>query len=101
LSVLKECLREVKVHGYATDAEEHHLGSECVAAPIFDLHHQVIAAVSVSIPSVRMTGSRPSHIIRNLTDTARMISEQFGWRDQTGSGRKEKIEPLELQRRAG
>jgi IclR family transcriptional regulator, KDG regulon repressor len=101
LPALKECLREVKVRGYATDAEEHHLGSECVAAPIFDLHHQVIAAVSVSIPSVRMTGSRPSHIIRNLTETARMISEQFGWRDQTNSGRKEAIVTLELKRRAG
>jgi IclR family transcriptional regulator, KDG regulon repressor len=101
LPVLKECLREVKMRGYATDAEEHHLGSECVAAPIFDLHHQVIAAVSVSIPSVRMTGSRPSHIIRNLTETARMISEQFGWRDQISSGKKEEIEALELQRRAG
>jgi IclR family KDG regulon transcriptional repressor len=101
LPALKECLREVKVRGYATDAEEHHLGSECVAAPIFDLHHQVIAAVSVSIPSVRMTGSRPSHIIRNLTETARTISEQFGWRDQTNSGRKEAIVTLELKRRAG
>jgi IclR family transcriptional regulator, KDG regulon repressor len=89
------------MRGYATDAEEHHLGSECVAAPIFDLHHQVIAAVSVSIPSVRMTGSRPSHIIRNLTETARMISEQFGWRDQISSGKKDEIEALELQRRAG
>jgi IclR family KDG regulon transcriptional repressor len=101
LPVLKECLREVKMRGYATDAEEHHLGSECIAAPIFDLHHQVIAAISVSIPSVRMTGSRPSHIIRNLTETARVISEQFGWRAQAGHGRSDEIEALELQRRAG
>jgi IclR family transcriptional regulator, KDG regulon repressor len=80
LPALQECLREVKVRGYSTDAEEHHLGSECIAAPIFDLHHNVIAAVSVSIPSVRMAGSRPSYIIRCVTDTARVISEQLGWR---------------------
>ncbi len=101
LPVFEECLREVKMRGYATDAEEHHLGSECIAAPIFDLHHQVIAAVSVSIPSVRMTGSRPSHIIRHLTETARLISEQFGWRAPAGNGRSDEIEALELQRRAG
>jgi IclR family KDG regulon transcriptional repressor len=88
LPLLQECLREVKNRGYATDAEEHHLGSECIAAPIFDLHHKVIAAISVSIPSVRMTGSRPSHIIRSVTDTARLISEQFGWRARSDSARK-------------
>jgi hypothetical protein len=48
-----------------------------------------------------MTGSRPSHIIRNLTETARVISEQFGWRAQAGHGRSDEIEALELQRRAG
>jgi DNA-binding IclR family transcriptional regulator len=101
LPVFKECLREVKMRGYAMDAEEHHLGSECIAAPIFDLHHQVIAAISVSIPSVRMTGSRPSHIIRNLTETARIISEQFGWRAQAANARSDELEALELQRRAG
>ncbi len=90
LPALKECLREVEVRGYAIDAEEHHLGSECVAAPIFDLHRKVIAAISVSIPSVRMTGSRPSHVIRCVVDTARIISEQFGWRPPAGEARQEK-----------
>ncbi len=100
LPALQECLREVKTRGYALDAEEHHLGSECIAAPIFDLHHNVIAAISVSIPSVRMTGSRPSHIIRSVTDTARIISEQLGWRAATGISRDLIKEESEVARSA-
>ena len=80
--VLAECLQQVRAQGYAIDAEEHHLGSECVAAPIFDLHHKVIAAISVSVPSVRMTGQRPTYVNRCVAECARKISEQFGYRAQ-------------------
>jgi DNA-binding IclR family transcriptional regulator len=44
---LKECLKEVRVRGYAVDDEEDELGFRCIAAPILDDHNGAIAAVSV------------------------------------------------------
>lgn len=79
LATLQENLGEIQRDGYAVDAEEHHIGSQCIAAPIFDIHRHVVAALSVSVPSVRMGGPRRSQIVHFVTDYARMVSQQLGW----------------------
>ncbi len=79
-ALLQENLHEIRQQGYAVDTEELHIGSQCVAAPIFDMHDKVVGAVSVSVPSVRMGGSRRSHIMHCVMDSAQIISKQLGWR---------------------
>ena len=50
--------RELKLsreRGYATDDEEHAIGLRCVAAIIYDEHHEPIAAISLSGPRARIS----------------------------------------------
>ena len=50
-AVLAEC-REV---GWTSEFEENEMGGVCVAAPIFDPHGDVVAAVSIAGPAARFT----------------------------------------------
>ena len=50
-AVLAEC-REV---GWTSEFEENEMGGVCVAAPIFDPHGEVVAAVSIAGPAARFT----------------------------------------------
>lgn len=81
LALLRQYLNEVREQGYALDAEERDLGNQCVAAPIFDMTNKVVAAISVSIPSVRIGGLRLNNAIRHVKEYARLISHQLGWQD--------------------
>jgi IclR family acetate operon transcriptional repressor len=47
-------LDQVRAQGYAVDMEESALGGCCFGAPIFDEIDQAVAAVSVSIPKMRL-----------------------------------------------
>jgi len=51
---LLEHLASVREQGVAIDLEENLSGVTCIAAPIFDHAHRVIAAFSISGPSARM-----------------------------------------------
>ena len=48
-------LATIRAQGYAVDNEEHERGVTCIAAPVADRSGTVVAAVSVSVPSIRMT----------------------------------------------
>ena len=52
---LADELRAVALNGYAADLEEFSLGLHCVAAPVRDASAQVVAAISVSGPSFRLS----------------------------------------------
>lgn len=53
LAILREEMEQVRQCGYAIDNMEHEIGIKCVAIPIFGADGQVMAAVSVSGPSMR------------------------------------------------
>ena len=53
--LFRQELAETRRRGYATDLEESTPGLCCIAAPIFNSEGAVVAAVSVSVPSVRFT----------------------------------------------
>lgn len=73
-------LEDTRNHGYAIDVEENQLGISCVAAPIWDNNHRVIAACSVSGPSVRITTERMKELMPRVTRTGFQISERLGYR---------------------
>jgi len=66
-------LLQVRKRGYAIDDQEAVLGARCVAAPIF-ADQKVIAAVSISGPITRVTGSRISLFASLVKDEAVSIS---------------------------
>lgn len=77
----KAHLAEVKAAGFALDNEEHNQGVRCVAAPIFDMYGEVIAATSASAPAVRVTLEVAEDIVKPLVmETAAKISRQLGYK---------------------
>ena len=52
-AALERELAAVSKRGYAIDAEEHFLGTCCIAAPVVDASGQAIAGVSITAPTFR------------------------------------------------
>ncbi len=77
---LKQVLNRIRIAGYAVDDEEREIGVKCVAAPIFDLTGQAIAALSVSGPSFRLTDRVINQKIAQLVmETSAILSRSLGY----------------------
>ncbi|CAM3656481.1 IclR family transcriptional regulator [Cytobacillus oceanisediminis] len=74
---LKE-LSQVRQKGYALDLEENEYGITCIAVPIFDHLGKVIAAVSISGPTMRMTEDRMNTLKSVMVKTGKAISARLG-----------------------
>lgn len=74
---LLEVLAEVRNQGYAVDDGEYTDGVYCVAVPILGRGGQVVAAMSCSVPKVRIESGdmRSARMIEVLSGNARRISE--------------------------
>lgn len=79
---LRVHLRRVRQLGYAMDELSEQL--RCVAAPIFDAHGKVAAAISVSGPVFRMTLDRLQEFSFQVTRCAAAISVRLGHRAAEG-----------------
>ncbi|GMB09746.1 IclR family transcriptional regulator [Thermolongibacillus altinsuensis] len=75
---LKE-LAQVRQKGYALDLEENEYGIRCIAVPIFDHVGKVIAAVSVSGPTIRMTDERIEQLQTRMLQIGKQISARLGY----------------------
>lgn len=80
MSALERELERVRRRGYAIDNEESFPGIKCVAAPIQNHQGKVIAAISATVPTPRMTKERMREITKLVIETARSISERIGMR---------------------
>ena len=82
--VTKEALmNELKIvseAGYAYDNEECEVGMRCVATPVYDYTGKIIAGLSVSGPSIRMTGDHLKNILDSLISAASDASRKLGYR---------------------
>jgi len=76
---LKMELEQVRRQGYAMDNAEFAEGLICVGAPIWDYTNQVIAALSISGPSVRMNETKTHNAIQAVRKGAAEISRQLGY----------------------
>lgn len=71
---LETDLHGVRRHGYAVADSELEPGLVAIAAPIVEPTGSVVAAVSVTGPSVRLTGDRLPRVARLLVTEAKAIS---------------------------
>jgi len=74
---LRRELDLIRAQGYSIDREEIELGLICIGAPIFALQNKVIAAISVSGPTTRITSDRLPEIVAEVKGVAVKISERI------------------------
>lgn len=77
--ILMQELEKIKKCGFAYDLEENEYGITCIAAPIFDHSGNVIAAVSVSGSTIRMTTHRLEQLQKRMIHVGQQISNRLGY----------------------
>ncbi len=75
-------LEAVRRDDFATSIDELEVGLSAVAAPVRGARSEVIAALSISGPTLRMPPERIAELRTILTSEARTLSRRLGHRDQ-------------------
>jgi DNA-binding IclR family transcriptional regulator len=76
---LRRELEEVRERGYAVAVDELEVGLTALAAPIRNVHGDVIASLSLSGPSFRLDDDRVADLLPLVTDAAAEVSHRLGW----------------------
>lgn len=75
-----EHLRAVATQGWALDLEECEPGLACVAAPVHDADGRVVAALSLSAPTLRASESvLVDRVSGQVVESANRLSRRLGW----------------------
>jgi IclR family acetate operon transcriptional repressor len=82
LEILRAELARVAEAGFATAVDELEQGLAAIAAPVHGARGDVIAALSISGPTVRMTDRRIEELRPGLIEEARRLSRRLGYREQ-------------------
>jgi len=75
---LVEDLERTRRRGFAVDGEERNLGMRCIAAPVFDIHGEAIAGLSVSGPTARVGMEQIPGLGSAVVAAARHLSAAIG-----------------------
>ena len=78
-AALKSELARVRKQGYALDNEEFEKGLKCLGAPVRDYSGRVIAAISIAMPSFRMSKRREAELKAAVVRTATDLSSALGY----------------------
>jgi DNA-binding IclR family transcriptional regulator len=78
-SVLRQELALVRERGYAVTMEENEIGLAAVGAPIRTLDGRVIAAVTASGPTFRITEENVPDLAEHVLAAASEISQRHGF----------------------
>jgi DNA-binding IclR family transcriptional regulator len=76
---------EIRKRGYATAVDELEHGLAAVAAPIFGPDGDLVAALSISGPTIRLTRDRIAELVPVLLEQAGLVSMRLGNNDQRGA----------------
>ncbi|GAL06163.1 transcriptional regulator KdgR KDG operon repressor [Photobacterium aphoticum] len=71
-------LVKVRAQGYGEDNEEQEVGLRCLAVPVYDRFNQVVAGMSISLPTMRFTESKKEEFIKLLHASAAEVSSRLG-----------------------
>ncbi len=78
---LEKEIREVRRRGYALDLKELDVNLHCIAAPICDYRNRIIAALSISGPSIRFTRAKINQLTAPMLKITSEISREMGCTD--------------------
>jgi len=76
-AALERELADVSKRGYAIDAEEHFIGTCCIAAPVVDASGQAIAGLSITAPTFRTSADELASWSAPLTSAAAEVSRRL------------------------
>lgn len=71
-------LHAAKARGYAVDGEERNIGMRCIAAPVFNVFGEVVAGISVSGPTTRITEDRIAPLAAHVMEAAAVLTRAIG-----------------------
>ncbi|MTE18928.1 helix-turn-helix domain-containing protein [Streptomyces sp. TRM43335] len=77
---LREALTEIRARGVAVERRESNPDVSCVAAPVRDSAGRVVAALSISVPTVRWTEERRVELEALAAEGAAELSARLGYR---------------------
>ena len=75
----------IRERGYASAVDELEQGLAAIAAPIFGPDRDVVAALSISGPTIRFTRERMLELAPHLITQAAQVSERLGHHDKRGA----------------
>ncbi len=78
-SVLVRQVEQVREQGYAVAVDELEVGLTAVAAPIRDVHGDVVASMSVSGPTFRLDDDDLDDVVGRVVAGASEVSHRLGW----------------------
>jgi IclR family transcriptional regulator, KDG regulon repressor len=80
---LREELARVRARGWAEAINEREIGVASIAAPIRDIHGEVVAAISIGAPVARFGAVPRRRIARALVEAGEAVSRRLGWSPET------------------
>ena len=75
---LKEDLAQARASGYSIDGEEKNLGMRCIAAPVFNHYGEIVAGISVSGPTSRVSVDKISSLATSVMTAAGNLTSALG-----------------------
>lgn len=78
---LRKQLQEFRLQGYAIDDQEIEEGLWCLAVPVYDGYHRMVAAISVSGPKSRMVG-KMDLIKTEMLKAGKNLSRDLGYQKE-------------------
>jgi IclR family transcriptional regulator, acetate operon repressor len=78
---LEQALEQVRARGYAVTYDELEIGLAAIAAPVRGAEGDVVAALSISGPTIRLTPERVQELAPLLVEQARVLSGRLGFPD--------------------
>lgn len=78
---LEQALEQVRARGFATTHDELEIGLSALAAPVRGATGEVVAALSISGPTIRLTPERLQELAPLLVEQARLLSDRLGFPD--------------------
>jgi len=76
---LREELEQVRAQGYSVAVDELEIGLTAVAAPIRNAHGDIVASISVSGPTFRLSEERMKKVVPQCVEAGAEISHRLGW----------------------
>ncbi len=86
--ILRKELKTIRLEKIAYAREERYEGLTAMAAPVFDLFGSVVAAIVVTLPTIRFNARSEKLLKKTLLGASEKLSRQLGFNPDTKSSKK-------------